>query len=417
MKNTLSEKAGMSASFLFYIIGIIASLLIVTNEAAALIGVEEGDAPQRIVLNDIDGKPLNVSNSFGVKPVIIIFWELTLDKSFLNYSLDELRFLNEYYEKYHKSKGLEIFSIYTPVDDNEVTQEELSAVRNIMTVNKLKFPVLIDEGFKVFRKYGVIALPSTVMVDKSGAISFIYPSFPMAAKHLFVERIEELAGVVDGKRTKKVTETIDDSAPGSGRLYNYSLQMFKKGMYEQALSPLKKAVSLDPDSSRARNLLGIILWKLGNFDAALGEFENAISADAKNAAAHLNYGLLLLENENFQMAEKHLETSADIKGSVAETHYALGLLYTKTGRKNEAITEFEKARSSFEKRGGKIMFYDPVVFHQISALYMMAELYAENGNSAKELEMLRKAAMTALGIDGKIVNDILHKSKDLMVYE
>ena len=273
----------------------------------------------------------------------------------------------------------------------------------------------MDIGFEVFREYGVVALPSTVMVNKNGKIEFIYPSFPLAASKLFTRRIEELVGLempveVSAAEKKK---TADSKAR---RLYKYALQMYKKGLVEQTLSPLKKSMELEPDVAWSHNLLGIILWKSGNFESAVEEFKSAIRIDRRNAQAHFNYGLLLFESGKLNDAEKQLDISMAIDDTVSETHYVLGLLYNKLGRYDEAVKELKRTISIYEDQKVPAQVYDAASFHRISAYYALSELYTEKGDVKSARELLRKAARAALGIEGADERP-LYRSEDLMIYE
>ena len=164
--------------------------------SSALTGIEEGDIPKEIILNDLDGKTIDVSSHFGNGPAVIVFWKLTSNKIFLNYSLDELLFLNDFYKKYHEKSGLKIFVIYVPREFSNISDAEISTVRSLVKSNGIKFPVLIDRGFNLFKSYGVIALPSTVMVGKTGKIDFIYSSFSLAAHPVIAGKINELIGLL-----------------------------------------------------------------------------------------------------------------------------------------------------------------------------------------------------------------------------
>ncbi len=141
----------ISRTLLILIIISLGAGIFFVTDSSALIGIKEGDAPKKIILDDIDGNTVDVSILFGKKPVIIFFWELSTDKSFLNYSLDEIRFLNEFYEKYHAERDLEIISIYTPEDENNLPAEEKQALENLIRLNKINFPVLLHRGFDTFR--------------------------------------------------------------------------------------------------------------------------------------------------------------------------------------------------------------------------------------------------------------------------
>lgn len=394
---------------------IIASISLMPQDSCALIGLDEGDRPKDIELKNVNGISVNVTKHFGKTPVIIVFWEQNLSKSFINYSLDVMRFMNKYYEKYHESKGLEVFGIYTPEEEYDMPATEFASVRSIIQMNNIKFPVLMDRGFKVFRDYGVVALPSTIMINKNGKIEFIYPSFPLVASKFFTENIEKLVGiarpVIEAAEVKKAANT------KARRLYHYSLQMYKKGLVEQARSPLNKSIALESDETRSHNLMGIILWKSGSFDGAVNEFKKAIKIDRRNSQAHFNYGLILFENNMLNEAEKQLDISLAIDNSLAETHYVLGMLYKKKNRPDEALKELEQALWAYEEKDMAALVYDPVSFHRISVYYVLSELYAEKGDVKTSRELLRKATRAALGIDGEEGRKPVYRSEDLMIYE
>lgn len=144
-------------------------------------GIKEGEAPKEIVLEDLNGRSVNVTDHIGKRPVIIIFWNLTENNTFLDYSVDELRILKDVYEKLHDKTGLEMFAVYVPLGFNGVTDKEISSVRNLIETNGIKFPVLIDSEYKFFKEYGVIAIPSTIMIAETGKIEFMYPGIPVSA--------------------------------------------------------------------------------------------------------------------------------------------------------------------------------------------------------------------------------------------
>ncbi|MDH4028732.1 MAG: hypothetical protein OEU95_07875, partial [Nitrospirota bacterium] len=50
-----------------------ALFLILPSDLSALIGTEQGEAPKKIALGDINGKPVNVNGLFGKRPVILVF--------------------------------------------------------------------------------------------------------------------------------------------------------------------------------------------------------------------------------------------------------------------------------------------------------------------------------------------------------
>ncbi|MEW6601167.1 MAG: redoxin domain-containing protein [Nitrospirota bacterium] len=393
-------------------------ILSIPSDSCALIGTLEGEAPHPFTLEDLTGRTVESAALFGSKPVILVFWELPISKSFIDYSMDELRFLNDFYEKHHEATGLDVIGIYTPEEDGDVPAAEIDRVRDLVKVNRIKFTILVDRGFRVFREYGVIALPSTVMVDQSGKIRFIYPSFPLAAQPVFTKTIQNLIGIAPLRTEKEPEETAGQDSH-SIRLYKYALQMYKKGLPEQALSPLKKSVELGHGFSPSHNLMGIILWKRGNFEGAVEEFNTAVTLDRTYVPAHFNYGVLLFESEKFAEAERHLKETLSLNSEMAEAHYVLGLLYKKTDREADAERELGAALTLFEKRKAVSAYeiYAPSAFHRISTLFALSELFRKKGENARAMEALQKAVSLALGLDIKTERETLHRSRDLMLYE
>lgn len=396
---------------------LISVVLTIPSVSSALIGIKEGEAPDKFTLQDLNGAEVDVGGLFGRRPVVIVFWELPISKSFIDYSMDELRFLNDFYEKHHDATGLEIIGIYTPEEEGDIPESEIERVKNLVKVNKIKFTILIDRGFTIFREYGVIALPSTVMVDKGGKIKFIYPSFPLAAQPLIAEELRMLTGLAQPRAAREPAEKGPDSH--SIRLYNYALQMYKKGLLEQSLSPLKKSVELDADFPPSHNLMGIVLWKLGNFEGAVEEFNKALALDKAFVPAHFNYGILQFESEKYSEAERHFKEVLALNNGIAEAHCVLGFLYKKTNREEEAVSVFGTALALFEKRktGPSYEIFAPAAFHRISTLYALSDLYIKKGDTGKALEVLQRAARLALGLEIKNEKESLHKGRDMMLYE
>ncbi|UCD36287.1 MAG: tetratricopeptide repeat protein [Nitrospiraceae bacterium] len=386
--------------------------------AEALIGMHEGDAPKAFVLSDLDGAPVDVGSRFGQKPLILVFWELAMSSSFLDYSLDELKFLNGFYEARHSLSDLEIYGIYTPEEGREVSPGELERVRSLLKANGIQIPILVDRGFRIFREYGVIALPTTVMIEKSGTIGFIYPSFPLAARPLFREKVNALAGIA-GPEESQAPEKQGGRDPHAVSLYHYALRMYGKGLREQCLSPLQKSLALDPDSAPAHNLMGMVLRQSGKVEESLENFEKAMKLDRGNVPARFNYALVMFEKEKYGEAEPLFREVLSRDQTLAEAHYLLGLLYRKTGRTEEAAEELGRAILLFEKKSDDTVheILAPSTFHRISTLYALAGLYREAGETAQALELLQKATEIALGVDTASGVAAAYRTRDMMIHE
>ena len=70
--------------------------------------------------------------------------------------------MQQIYTEY-KAKGLEILAINIERDANEEIQDFVKELR-------LTFPVLLDPDMKVTRKYRLIGLPVSMLIDRQGII-------------------------------------------------------------------------------------------------------------------------------------------------------------------------------------------------------------------------------------------------------
>lgn len=388
------------------------------HHACALSGVKEGEEPKEVVLSDLAGRVVNVSELFGKKPVILLFWKQMSSDAYLDYSQDQLRFLNRHYKKFRDDKGLEIFGIYTPQEFTEVSEEELNTVRSLVDANGIEFPVLVDKGFRMFREYGVVALPSTVMVAQSGKVHFVYPSFPLSARSMISDRISDLVGVTTGTADRG-TGKAKAPATRAGRLYNYALQMYKKGLIEQSRSALKKAIDLNPEDPWPHNLSGIILWEKKLYVQAGDSFKKALALDSDNHAARMNYAVILIEQKNYSEAEKTLgQTLSDGADVQARAHHLRGIVYSSTGRLEEANTEFKTALDKISEGSGEPGEQTPEYYSlEVSLLHGLSVLSSKKGEHEKALEYLGRAFIAALGMDGSLSVENFASRHDVMVYE
>jgi tetratricopeptide (TPR) repeat protein len=340
---------------------------ILVQTSTAFIGIKKGETPKKIVLQDLSGKKVNVSRFFGSKPVIIAFWKLTENQSSMNRSLRELIFLSKLYERYHHKYGLEVFGIYKPMKEKGITKSELDTIRDTVTSKSIKVPILIDKGLRIYHEYGVIALPSTVIIDSEGKISFLYPGFPLTASSVLTEKINDSLGIV--KDTQK--QVISDKTPSDFRSlarYHLALKLYKMNASELAIMSLKKSLSTNKNFPLAHNLMGILLWESGDLNGAEEEFRYAIELDKNLNAAYFNYGLLLFEKGQYIEAEERFKISLELDSSMAEAHYMLGLIYDNNAQEGQALKELQMAIDMSEKKKNGSSFYKKLAADKVSKL-------------------------------------------------
>ena len=123
------------------------------------------EAPE---INNKFGKWINTDKELTIedlkgKVVLIEFW------TFGCYNCtNTLPYLKEWYEKY-RSDNFEMIGIHCPEFDNE---RDFENVKNSVEDLGIKYPVLTDNEFSVWKKYDVHAWPTIFLIDKKGEIRY-----------------------------------------------------------------------------------------------------------------------------------------------------------------------------------------------------------------------------------------------------
>jgi peroxiredoxin len=164
---TIFFKAGIFVSILFSL-----SLLAKGESKISL-------APN-FVAKDLDGKKVELKEVWANGPVLVSFWATSCKPC-----IKELSELEKVYKKY-KEKGFEILAI-----DGDGPRS-ISKVKPMVKGLKWEFPVLWDESKDISRKFHVLGIPHTVLIDKSGEIRYTHTTYRPGDEEVIKKKIEEL---------------------------------------------------------------------------------------------------------------------------------------------------------------------------------------------------------------------------------
>src|ERR1044072_7316488 len=112
--------------------------------------------------------------------------------------------------------------------------------------------------------------------------------------------------------------------------------------YNQAVSELSMAVSLDPKLTEAHNLLGVAYGKKGFGDRARDSFERAVKME-EDADTLNNLGFALYQNGNYRAAVDRLKGPAKLAPQDERVLNNLGLAYCRLGKIDEPYKAFTRA--------------------------------------------------------------------------
>lgn len=169
------------------VIAITAFALILSAAAgSSALTVKEGEPAPDFEITKIDGGKVKLSSYKG-KVVLLAFWA-----SWCPRCMEELAFLQGLYTAY--SDRLTVLAVNQ--DTKNLSEAHLSKLKETVTEMGLSFPVLIDLEFDAWQKYGINALPTSIIVNPEGKVVFAEPNYYWASQ----KKIKNiLAGMGIGK--------------------------------------------------------------------------------------------------------------------------------------------------------------------------------------------------------------------------
>lgn len=120
-------------------------------------GLQIGDPIPDVTLTDFQGKSVTLPKDLNGKIALIRFW--SLDCGFCDKEI--LLALETFYQKY-KDKS------FIPVAINESRVDKTD--ERLKKFAHLTYPMLIDEYGVAAKRFGVIGLPTTFVIDESGIV-------------------------------------------------------------------------------------------------------------------------------------------------------------------------------------------------------------------------------------------------------
>ncbi len=135
-----------------------------------------GPAPN-FTLKSLDGKNLKLSEMRG-NVVLINFWA-----SWCGPCREEMPLLNQLHSKY-QPLGFTVLGV-------NVEEQEKNA-RGFLKNFPVDFPVLLDNQNKVSKLYDVIAMPTTVVVDRDGNMRYLHRGYKPGDEKKYRNMVKQL---------------------------------------------------------------------------------------------------------------------------------------------------------------------------------------------------------------------------------
>jgi tetratricopeptide (TPR) repeat protein len=146
-----------------------------------------------------------------------------------------------------------------------------------------------------------------------------------------------------------------------------------QGKTDEAITHLRKAVSIHPTFIRAHNDLGTYLLAEGKLDEAEEAFRKALTLDPNAFNPLLNLGIVLVHKHTFLEAADRLSKALAIEPNSPAAHLYAGLAFMATDKIDEAESNFKLAYSLGGSKFGV-------------SLYHLGQLYMNRGDRAAALK-------------------------------
>lgn len=149
------------------------SLVCVSMAGAAAV---KGPAPN-FTLKSLGGENLKLSEMTG-NVVLINFWA-----SWCGPCREEMPLLNALHKKY-QPLGFTVLGVNV--------EEQTGNARGFISDFPVDFPILLDNTNKVSKQYKVIAMPTTVVVDRDGNMRFLHEGYKPGDEKKYRQMVKKL---------------------------------------------------------------------------------------------------------------------------------------------------------------------------------------------------------------------------------
>jgi Tfp pilus assembly protein PilF/peroxiredoxin len=271
----------------------------------------------------------------GEKLTVLVFWSTWSAKS--EKILKRMQLLHEKY----KGQGLSIIAVN--VDEQQISAGTLAEIRSVSEKLKIGFPMLVDHGLVAFQDYGVIALPTMVVLDKDRMIKEELSGYPLVGSEAIMEFV---VSTIEGKKAA-VVEGKARYQPNKNALRFYNMgktTLRSKRMAETAEMWFKKAIEADAAFVLPHLSLGTMYLRRGDTTLAQAEYREALARAPENPIALCELGLILINEGKGKEGAALFEAARKAEESYAPCYYYSAYAQGKEGRMEDALKLFDEAK-------------------------------------------------------------------------
>jgi len=164
-----------------------------------------------------------------------------------------------------------------------------------------------------------------------------------------VERYKQVSSAAEGAQAPQFTgarPAVRADHLGASTYTEKGWSLISLGDHVGAIQSLTKALTLAPEDSQARSLLGWAQMLNEDYDDALTTFSKVLMKEPANSLARINVGYICLKKRIFGEAIEHLSKAirlANDRKATLYAHFYLGLVYLEREMYEDALAFLRKA--------------------------------------------------------------------------
>jgi tetratricopeptide (TPR) repeat protein len=311
-------------------------LLNSTVSSSALSSLEVGMEAPDFRLHDTAHSAYGFADLKGEKLTVLVFWA-----TWSSNSQKALRQMQELRQTYAGS-GLSVIAIN--VDRQEMNEAVLARIRQLVERQQITLPVLVDQGLRVFNDYGVIAVPSLVVLNEKRVIRRELSGYPL----LGAADLKQYLEAALENRPLTATQEVVGYQPDKRavRFWNMGRSSMKsERTADMAEGWFKKAIAAAPDFTLPYLSLGTLYYRQHRLTEAQQQFEAVLQRKPDNALALGSLGQLALDQGNLAGAEQRLTAALQADESYLPGYYLMGVVKGRQKELEQALVWFRQAEA------------------------------------------------------------------------
>jgi thiol-disulfide isomerase/thioredoxin len=270
------------------------SLFATPHLSAAFKRVAVGDKPPAFELTSLDGVKVSSDSIYGAEVTVMVFWATWSPRS--SEILADLEKLSG------ELAGTPFRVVAVNAEHVEISSADRKAIGELAGELGLSATILLDDGLRTYNDFGAMALPSSLVLDGSGVVTFELAGYPTTMREDLADGIRKALGLPTSEELRPPEPYMPKNH--AMMYFNFGKRLMEKGQDEKGEEQLLQSVERDPDFVRPRVLLGVYYKKTGRLDDALAHFRKVRELDPANVEASYQEAAVSIRAGNLEEAER-----------------------------------------------------------------------------------------------------------------